>query len=92
MSETGKDDTAGDALPTASIEATPQRHSSWLALDGVTRITAANAHHIQKPSLNSYRDKARRTADSKPALFYRQLTGEQWDGENRSYVEVCGPR
>ena len=59
-------------------------HSSRLP-DGSTRIMAENARGFWKPSLNDYKDKTKRTPDSLPALFYRQVTGEDWDGENQSY-------
>ena len=47
--------------------------------DGLTPITAENAHTVWKPSLNEgYKDKSKRTPDSHAALFYRQVTGEDW--------------
>ena len=57
--------------------------------DGSTRINAENAEIFDRrgeiPSLNDYRDKAKRAPDSLPARFYRMVTGEEWDGEALSY-------
>ena len=51
---------------------------SYALPDGRTPITAENARDFWKPSLNDYKDKSKRTPDSHPALFYRQVTGEDW--------------
>ena len=49
------------------------------------RIVAANATSHPPPSLNSCRTAAARGPDSAPALWYWQLTGEEWLGDSHSY-------
>ena len=53
---------------------------------GLPRIVAANATSYPPPSLNSFRTAAARApADSAPALWYWQLTGEEWRRDGHSY-------
>ena len=55
-------------------------------LDGQTRITKENATQIQLPKLTAYLTAASRGPDSEPALFYRQMMDEEWDGRSHSYT------
>ena len=53
---------------------------------GLPRITATNATSYPPPSLNSYRTtSARAPADSAPALWYWQMTGDEWLRDGHSY-------
>ena len=53
---------------------------------GLPRIVAANASSYPPISLNSFRSAAARApADSAPALWYWQLTGEEWRRDGHSY-------
>ena len=53
---------------------------------GLPRIVAANATSHPPPSLNNYRTAAARApANSAPALWYWQLTGEEWLRDSHSY-------
>ena len=50
------------------------------------RIVTANAASYPPPSLNNFRTAAARApADSAPALWYWQLTGEEWQRDGHSY-------
>lgn len=48
-------------------------------------ITDANAADFQPPDLRQFRAAASRTADSRPGLWFKQMTGTEWDGEGHSY-------
>lgn len=53
---------------------------------GLPRIVAANAASYPPPSLNSFRTEAARApADSAPALWYWQLTGDEWQRDGHGY-------
>ena len=62
-----------------------QRDSESTTLDGGTMITKDNAPGMPLPPLTAYKTTASRGPESVPALFYRQMTGEAWDGKARSY-------
>ena len=62
-----------------------QRDSDSTTLDGVTMITKDNAPRMPLPSLCAYQSAASRGPESVPALFYRQMMGEAWDGKAHSY-------
>ena len=62
-----------------------QRVSDSTTLDGVTKITKDNAPQMPLPSLCAYQSAASRGPESVPALFYRQMMGEAWDGKAHSY-------
>ena len=60
--------------------------ASHAARRGLPRIVADNATSYPPPSLNSFRTAAARApADSAPALWYWQLTGEEWRRDSHSY-------
>ena len=49
------------------------------------RIDKTNAERYPMPDLKRYKGAAQRQLDSKPALWYWQMTGGDWDGEAQSY-------
>ena len=49
-------------------------------------ISAANAKQHPPPSLNSFRTAAARApANSKPALWFWQMTGDEWPRDGHSF-------
>ena len=54
-------------------------------LEELPPITHDNAAAYQPPDLRPFRSAASRTADSAPALWYKQMTGAEWDGGGHSY-------
>ena len=67
---------AVDAAPTAE-------HAARL---GLPRITAENAAQHPPPSLNNFRTAAARApANSEPALWYWQMTGDEWLRDGHSF-------
>ena len=53
---------------------------------GLLPITERNASQYPPPSLNKFRTKASRApGDCKPALWYWQMTTEEWDRDGHSY-------
>ena len=69
--------------PEPEVHETAATHAARL---GLLRIVAANATSHPPPSLNSYRTAAARApADSAPALWYWQLTGEEWLRDSHNY-------
>ena len=50
------------------------------------RIACSNAADYPPPSLNAYRTAASRApADSPPAVWFKQMTGREWDRQSKSY-------
>lgn len=78
------DPTFGSAQHCSTLWAV-QRDSDNTTLDGVTMITKDNAPRMPLPSLCAYQSTASRGPESVPALFYRQMMGEAWDGKAHSY-------
>ena len=78
-------------LPPATLQVLPppptarEATASHAVPRGLPRIVAANATSHPPPSLNSCRTAAARGPDSAPALWYWQLTGEEWLGDSHSY-------
>ena len=69
--------------PQPAVRVTAAAHA---ARRGLPRIVAANATSHPPPSLNKYRTAAARApADSAPALWYWQQTGEEWLRDSHSY-------
>ena len=63
--------------------ATTAAHAAWL---GLPRITATNAAQHPPPDLNKFRSAAARApANSVPALWYWQTTGDEWPRDGRSF-------
>ena len=54
-------------------------------LEELPRITHDNAAAYPPPDLRPFRSAASRTADSAPALWFKQMTGAEWDGGGHSY-------
>ena len=54
-------------------------------LEELPPITHDNAAAYPPPDLRPFRSAASRTADSAPALWYKQMTGAEWDGGGHSY-------
>ena len=51
-----------------------------------TWITPSNAADYPPPSLNAYRtDASRAAADCAPVVWFKQMTGKEWDRQGRSY-------
>ena len=49
-------------------------------------ITPSNAADYPPPSLNAYRtDASRAAADCAPVVWFKQMTGKEWDRQGRSY-------
>ena len=78
-------------LPPATLQVLPppptarEATASHAVPRSLPRIVAANATSHPPPSLNSCRTAAARGPDSAPALWYWQLTGEEWLGDSHSY-------
>ena len=63
--------------------ATSAEHAARL---GLPRITAENAAQHPPPSLNTFRTAAARApANSVPALWYWQMTGDEWSRDGHSF-------
>jgi hypothetical protein len=54
-------------------------------LEQLPPITHDNAAAYPPPDLRPFRSAASRTADSAPALWFKQMTGAEWDGGGHSY-------
>ena len=60
--------------------------SAHAAQLGLPRIVASNAASYPPPSLHSFRTAAERApADAAPALWYWQLTGDEWRRDGHTY-------
>lgn len=62
------------------------KSSEVAARDGLPRIDASNALQYPPPSLNQFRThEARAPAEAPPAIWYWQLTGEEWLRDGHSF-------
>ena len=80
--------TGEEPLPSTTAEAlihasTTAEHAEQL---GLPRITTDNAAQHPPPSLNAFRTAAARApADSKPAVWFWQMTGNEWPRDGHSF-------
>ena len=78
------------------LETQPESSAAHAARRGLPRIVTANATSHPPPSLNQYRTAAARApADSAPALWYWQQTGEEWwirDSHNYELAKMAWRR
>ena len=52
------------------------------------RIDLFNCSLFEPPNLRKFMKQDSRGPDSAPAIWYKQMTGEEWDGEGTSYTKA----